>query len=139
MVCPVEPTAGPFSPEATVSQPVSSKPSEAQHDLAGSVHVLLDGSVVVVELSGEVDAELGDDLLEVAADVEHVGLPVVVRAGGVTFMDSTGVAFLARLASRSPQRLLLVDPPELVRFLVSVTAIAPLVDVVDEAGAGPSS
>lgn len=101
------------------------------------MRVLLEGSRVVVELSGEVDAELGDDLLEATADVEQANLPVVVRAAPVTFMDSTGVAFLARLAACSPQRLRLVDPPELVRFLVSVTAIASLVDVVDGAGADP--
>ena len=59
---------------------------------------------------------------------------MVVRAAPVTFMDSTGVAFLARAASRSPGRLRLVDPPELVRFLVHVTAIVSLLDVVDGDG-----
>ena len=105
--------------------------ASVENDPAGSVRVLLDPSRVVVELSGDIDAELGDDLLEAAAEVAEANLPVVVLAAPVTFMDSTGVAFLARAASRSPGRLRLVDPPELVRFLVHVTAIVSLLDVVD--------
>ena len=103
-------------------------------DPTGSVRVLLHPSRVVVELSGDIDAELGDDLLEAAAEVAEANLPVVVLAAPVTFMDSTGVAFLARAASRSPGRLRLVDPPEMVRFLVHVTAVVSLLDVVDGEG-----
>lgn len=106
-------------------------PLSVDDDPVGSVRVLVEPSRVVVELSGEIDAELGDDLLEAAAEVAEADLPVVVLAARVTFMDSTGVAFLARAATRSPGRLRLVDPPELVRFLVHVTAIVSLLDVVD--------
>ena len=98
----------------------------------GSVHVILGGRKTRVVLTGEIDAELGPDLTEAAADAEDAGRPVEVDAQHVTFMDSTGVAFLARLASRCGGRLVLIKPPELVRFLIDVTAIREVLDVVEE-------
>ena len=107
--------------------PASQRPTDP-----GSVHVILGGRKTRVVLTGEIDAELGPDLTEAAADAEDAGRPVEVDAQHVTFMDSTGVAFLARLASRCGGRLVLIKPPELVRFLIDVTAIREVLDVVEE-------
>ena len=98
----------------------------------GSVHVILGGRKTRVVLTGEIDADLGADLLEASADAEEAGRPVEVDVQQVTFMDSTGVAFLARLASRSPSTLVLIRPPALVRFLIDVTSIRQVLRVVDE-------
>ncbi len=98
----------------------------------GSVHVILGGRKTRVVLTGEIDADLGPDLLEASADAEEGGRPVEVDVQHVTFMDSTGVAFLARLASRSPETLVLIRPPALVRFLIEVTSIRQVLRVVDE-------
>lgn len=98
----------------------------------GSVHVLLGRSRTRVVMTGEIDAELGPDLLEAAAEAEDADRPVEVDAQHVSFMDSTGVAFLARLASRTAQPLLLIRPPEVVRFLVDVTSVNELVTIVDD-------
>lgn len=98
----------------------------------GSVHVILGGRKTRVVLTGEIDADLGPDLLEASADAEDGGRPVEVDVQHVTFMDSTGVAFLARLASRSPEVLVLIKPPALVRFLIEVTSIRSVLRVVDE-------
>lgn len=98
----------------------------------GSVHVILGSRKTRVVLSGEIDAELGPDLLEASADAQQAGRPVEVDVQHVTFMDSTGVAFLARLASRSPQQLVLIKPPALVRFLIEVTSIRQVLRVVEE-------
>ncbi|TNM69125.1 STAS domain-containing protein [Streptomyces sp. NP160] len=98
----------------------------------GSVHVILGSRKTRVVLTGEVDAELGQDLLEASADAEASGLPVEVDVRNVTFMDSTGVAFLARLASRSPAKLVLIRPPDLVRFLIQVTSISQVLRVVED-------
>jgi anti-anti-sigma factor len=103
------------------------------------VHVILGSRKTRVVLTGEVDAELGQDLLEASADAEAAGRPVEVDVQHVTFMDSTGVAFLARLASRSPGKLVLIKPPELVRFLIRVTSISQVLRVVEhDPGIDPS-
>lgn len=98
----------------------------------GSVHVLVGSQKIRIVLSGEVDAELGPDLTEAASDAENSGLPIEIDLRQVSFMDSTGVAFLARLASRSQPRVKLIKPPEVVLFLLSVTRIGDILDVVDE-------
>lgn len=99
----------------------------------GSVHVLYEPRATRVVLTGEIDAELGPDLLEAAEDALTSGRPLQVDAHHVTFMDSTGLAFLARLASRSKgRRVTLIRPPAVVKFLIETTNIVQLLDVVDE-------
>ncbi|MFC5381476.1 STAS domain-containing protein [Aquipuribacter nitratireducens] len=110
----------------------------------GSVHVLFEPGTTRVVLTGEIDAELGPDLLEAAEDALSTSRPIEVDSHLVTFMDSTGVAFLARLASRAPRRVVLIDPPDVVQFLIDTTRISSLLDVVrsgdpggaDRAGSG---
>ena len=97
----------------------------------GSVHVILGAERTRIVLSGEVDADLGADLQEATAEAERAGLPIEVDAHHVTFMDSSGVAFLARLSTRSPSRVRLIRVPPTVRFLLEVTRIGELLDVVD--------
>ncbi len=97
-----------------------------------SVHVIVGANRARIVLSGEIDAELGPELQEATAAAEESGLPVEIDAHHVTFMDSSGVAFLARLASRSPHRVQVLRAPPTVRFLLEVTRIGDLLDVVDE-------
>lgn len=96
----------------------------------GSVHVLFEPETTSIVLTGEIDAELGPDLLEAADDALSSARPIEVDSRLVTFMDSTGVAFLARLASRASSRVVLVDPPDVVGFLIDTTRISSLLDVV---------
>ena len=70
-------------------------------------------------------------LKEATAEAEQVGLPIEVDAHHVTFMDSSGVAFLARLSIRSKHRVRLLRVPPTVRFLLEVTRIGELLDVVE--------
>lgn len=100
----------------------------------GSVHVLFEPELTRVVLTGEIDAELGPDLLEAADDALTTARPIEVDSHLVTFMDSTGVAFLARLASRAARRVVLLDPPDVVRFLIETTRISSLLDVVVRQG-----
>jgi anti-anti-sigma factor len=97
----------------------------------GSVHVMVGSARTRVVLSGEIDASLGQELQDAAADAETAGKPVEVDARHVRFMDSSGVTLLARLASRTPGRLRVIQPPDVVRFLLEVTHIGDLVDVVE--------
>lgn len=85
-----------------------------------------------IVVSGEVDADLAPDLQDAASDAEAAGLPIEVDAQHVTFMDSSGIAFLARLASRSSSRVRVLHAPDPVRFLLGVTRIGELLDLVDE-------
>ncbi|WP_291798339.1 STAS domain-containing protein [Cellulomonas sp.] len=85
-----------------------------------------------IVLSGEIDADLGTDLHQATADAEQAGLPIEVDTHHVTFMDSSGVAFLARLATRSGHRVRLLRVPPTVRFLLEVTRIGELLDVIDD-------
>ncbi|MHA7134786.1 STAS domain-containing protein [Oerskovia turbata] len=97
-----------------------------------SVHVIVGATRARIVLSGEIDADLGADLLDATADAEATGLPVEIDAHHVTFMDSSGVAFLARLATRGPHRVRVLRAPPTVRFLLEVTRIGDMLDIVDE-------
>lgn len=95
----------------------------------GSVSVLLDDDHTLVVLAGDVDATLAPDLVQAATEVRDTCRAVRVDTRHVTFMDSTGVSFLARLSVAGVGRPVLVDPPDHVRFLLEITAIGDLVDV----------
>jgi anti-anti-sigma factor len=98
----------------------------------GAVQVIVGADATRIVLSGEVDADLGPELQEATEEAEQVGLPIEVDAHHVTFMDSSGVAFLARLSIRSQHRVRLLRVPPTVRFLLEVTRIGELLDVVDD-------
>lgn len=97
----------------------------------GSVHVMTSPSRTRLVLSGEVDVSLSAELSEAVGEAERLGTPVEIDARHVSFMDSSGVALLARLANRTPGRLQIIQPPDVVRFLLEVTRIGEVVDVVD--------
>lgn len=97
----------------------------------GSVQVTVDSERTRIVLSGEIAAELTPRLHDASAEAERARLPIEVDAHDVTFMDSSGVAFLARLATHSPSRVRLVGVPTTIRFLLEVTRIGDVLDVVD--------
>lgn len=121
-----------FDANSTVPPPPGDDagPSAAPGD-TGSVHVMVAPTRTRVVLCGEVDAALEAELKDAAADAEAAGRPIEVDARRVTFMDSSGFTLLARLASRSPQPLRVIEPPDVIRFLLEVTRIGDLVEVVD--------
>ncbi|MBX9244797.1 STAS domain-containing protein [Actinotalea ferrariae] len=97
-----------------------------------SVHVIVQDDRTRIVLSGEVDADLAADLAEATSDAEATGLPIDIDAQHVTFMDSSGIAFLARIATRSNQKVRILRAPETVRFLLQVTRIGELLELVDD-------
>jgi len=98
----------------------------------GAVQVLVEPDRTRIVLSGEVDADLVGELAEATAEAQRQSLPIEVDTRHVTFMDSSGVAFLARLSIRSPHRVRLLRVPPTVRFLLEVTRIGELLDVEDD-------
>lgn len=125
------------------NSPTGHEPAETEAELhepgarsfggePGAVQVILGTDRSRIVLSGEIDADLGPDLQQATADADLAGLPIEVDAHHVTFMDSSGVAFLARLSIRSQHRVRLLRVPPTVRFLLEVTRIGELLDVVDD-------
>ena len=99
----------------------------------GSVHVIVGATHARVVLSGEIDADLAADLNQATHDVQESKLAVEVDAHHVTFMDSTGVAFLARLTAVTPSPVRIFNTPPTVRFLLEVTSIGTMLDIVEDA------
>lgn len=98
----------------------------------GSVHVIVGTTHARVVLSGEIDADLAADLSQATQDVQESGLAVEIDAHHVTFMDSTGVAFIARLTAVTPERVRIFNTPPTVRFLLEVTSIGNMLDIVED-------
>lgn len=98
----------------------------------GSASVLLLPGRTRLVLAGEVDTSLGEELTRAVAEVEDAGLPVEVDVRNVTFMDSSVVSALASLAFRYRHRLVFIKPPDVVRFLLEVTNLGEMVDIVDD-------
>lgn len=133
------------TPAERAAEPAAEVPVEMPDDPAApdrltepaSVHVIVMRDRTRIVVSGEIDADLSADLQEATSDAEATGLPIEVDAQHVTFMDSSGIAFLARLASRSAERVRVLHAPDTVRFLLEVTRIGELLDLVDEPTDGP--
>ncbi|WP_370634542.1 STAS domain-containing protein [Actinotalea sp. Marseille-Q4924] len=124
------------SPDERVDAPElvdSTRPGPVAESQPGSVQVIVQGGRTRIVLSGEIDADLGPDLQEATTDAESTGLPIDIDTEHVTFMDSSGIAFLARIATRTGSRTRVIRPPETVRFLLEVTRIGELLEVVTDA------
>ena len=102
-----------------------------------SVSVLQTAARTRLVLAGDVDISLNGTLNDAVELIVQLGRPVEVDTADVTFMDSAVVAVLARLAYRLPDRLRMLRPPDLVRFLLDVTQLGEIVDIVDEDPALP--
>ncbi|GIG28432.1 STAS domain-containing protein [Cellulomonas marina] len=119
------------------SPSAASAPSHHLDDAAaapsGAVVVHPEDARVVVTLTGDVDAALVDDLQQAAVDTSETGKPVVVDASGVDFIDSSGLKFLVRVATRSPEgTLTLAGPSPAFRFLLETAELTDVLRVVDE-------
>jgi anti-anti-sigma factor len=104
------------------------------HSSAGDATVFFDAGVTLILLSGEVDLALGDDLEYAGRDAIDRGEPVRVDLAKVTFIDSVGLGFLARMASAEREhgrRLPLVGARRNVRESVQLVGLAELVDFVE--------
>jgi anti-sigma B factor antagonist len=100
-------------------------------DVPGSSAVLTSATRVRLVLAGEVDISMNDELMEASSELEQIGLPIDVDVRNVTFMDSSVIAVLARLTHRVPAQLRIIEPPDVVRFLLEVTKIGELVEVLE--------
>ena len=96
----------------------------------GTVTVLATGAGARLVLTGEVDVGMNAELHAAVAELEMLQMPIEVHTRDVTYVDSSVMAVLARLAYRCEQPIRLVDPPALVRYLVLVAELDDVVEIV---------
>ncbi|WP_188037461.1 STAS domain-containing protein [Actinotalea sp. JY-7885] len=86
----------------------------------------------VVHLWGDVDAGLREEASVVMAQVVLRAGPVVVDAADVTFLDSTGLAFvlqLVRAGEEEGRTVVVLDPPDGVSDLIELAGMTDLIPV----------
>ncbi|ACQ78563.1 anti-sigma-factor antagonist [Beutenbergia cavernae DSM 12333] len=102
-------------------------------DLAhGGITHTRNGGGVVIRIWGEVDAALRDDASAAMAAVLADPGPVVIDARDVTFIDSTGLAFILQLhkhGSEESREVVLRDPAPRLTELLELAAVGDLVRV----------
>ena len=92
----------------------------------GGISAHADGRTTVIRLRGEVDASLRADASHALATALTTGGPVVLDLGEVTFIDSTGLAFVIqchRACGQTGQECLLRDVPEDVTTLLALLGV----------------
>jgi anti-sigma B factor antagonist len=109
---------------------------------SGDAVVFFDDGVTLVLLSGEVDLALGDDLEYAGRDAIDRGAPVRVDVSRVTFIDSVGLGFLARLASaerENNRRLPLVGARRNIQESIQLVGLTELIDFVEVTASGTTT
>lgn len=97
----------------------------------GTVALVVSAHRARLVLAGELDLAIKAELLAAVRQAVRYDRQVEVDVRGVTFMDSSAIAALSRLIQHTDHRPIVISPPDAVRFLLRVTLIGELVDVVD--------
>jgi len=114
--------------------------SKEEHAPAGGIEVVEDDPRSVVRLWGEVDASLRGQASDAMVRILQRGGPYVIDVSEVTFIDSSGLAFilqLHRVAADESTHVVLRDPPTLVMDLLDLVGVAGQVPL--EFSTGPSA
>jgi anti-sigma B factor antagonist len=101
----------------------------------GRVDVSLANDISVIVLVGEVDMALTETLEAARDQVIDRDVPVRIDASGLTFIDSSGLAFLTRLNQASPgdQRPKLAGASPLILETIKIVGLAEVVDLDSDA------
>jgi anti-anti-sigma factor len=95
----------------------------------GSIKVLEEPCSSVVELEGEIDVALRTEAGAALASALERDLPVVLDTSKVTFVDSTGIAFLVQFATIGHDEGLHVtlrNPPTVVVEVLDLLGVSDL-------------
>jgi anti-sigma B factor antagonist len=109
---------------------------------SGDAAVFFDDGITLIMLSGEVDLALGDDLEYAGRDAIDRGAPVRVDVSRVTFIDSVGLGFLARIASaerENGRRLPLAGARRNIQESIQLVGLTELVEFVEVAANGTTT
>lgn len=101
---------------------------------SGTVAVMPSPNRVRLVLRGELDMSMKAELLDAVREASLHDAPAEVDVRDVTFMDSSALAALSRLISVSRHRPTFISPPPVVSFLLDVTRLGELVDIVGPQG-----
>lgn len=108
--------------------------SQLPQSPSGSVTVIPSPERVRLILCGELDMAMKTELLDAVREASLHDAPVEVDVRDVTFMDSSALAALSRLISTSSHRPRFISPPPVVSFLLDVTRLGELVDIIGPQG-----
>ncbi len=100
--------------------------------LTGSVRLSPTPDVVRVVLAGEMDIAMSRELMDALRTAERYTSPIEVDTQAVRFVDSAVIAAFATVAYRHPGRLRFVNPSEPVRFLLDLTQLTEIVELVHD-------
>jgi anti-anti-sigma factor len=104
-------------------------------DRSDDIKVLFGDNYSLVRLRGELDVEDGEALAQVGDLAIEYGHPVLVDVSELTFMDSTGLAFLARLAAAGVAagwRPVVMGTSDRVQEVIELGGLLPVVDLSDK-------
>ena len=110
-----------------------------QGELTSGIALLEQPDLSVVRLWGEIDLEVRRTAGDLCAAVAERGLPLQIDARDVTFMDSTGMSILVRLARDAEAGgypVSLHNAPWVLRELLTITGVdrlLPMTDAEDDA------
>lgn len=96
----------------------------------------------MVTLWGEIDGSLRNDASAVLAAALERDQSVIIDLGDVTFMDSTGIAFLVQFCTIGAEEGLDVKvqrPPSLVRDVLEMLGVAEMLGLQPEPTTPPSA
>ncbi len=99
----------------------------------GAIRLSTSSDLVRLILSGELDSTMSRELADAVRAAERHTCPIEVDTLAVSFVDSAVIAVFAAVAYRQPGRLRFINPSESVRFLLDLTQLAEIIEVVDDA------
>lgn len=100
-------------------------------DDAGGVQISFLPDRSRLTLTGEVDARLNAELARATTLLAERGLTVDIETCELSFIDSSVIALVAHLANRLHARVRFLAPTPQVRFLLDLTQVGELVDIVE--------
>ncbi|WP_338403679.1 STAS domain-containing protein [Cellulosimicrobium arenosum] len=92
----------------------------------GGIRVLEEEAVSVVDMWGEIDVALRSEASAALANALERDVPVVIDTSKVTFMDSTGIAFLVQFYTIGAEEGLSVtlrNPPPVVTDVLHMLGV----------------
>ena len=116
--------------------------NDAAHDAGSGMTLHEEPERSLVEAWGEIDLAVRHSAGPMCQVVADRGLPVVIDASRITFIDSTGMSILVRLARDGEARgypVELRNAPWMLKELLTITGVDQLLPFADDEDAAAGS